>query len=102
MKRFAVVNGRMVATAPYANRTYWNGHDVQAAKVSVVVGPCPPGWWCAPLVGTVRQAVRVDTGQGSPFYLDNEDGSGWWKVTKGKGSPRYPHRSLSSAREVTP
>lgn len=44
-----------------------------------------------------RKAVEVSY-HGAKFYLDNEDGSGWAKVTKGHGSPRWGHSSLSVER----
>ena len=76
-------------------QTYWNGEPVKARKVKVLVGDSPkPTWWCAELAGTTRQAVEVDTGYGKPFYIDNIDGSGWAKVTIGRGAPDIGHRSL--------
>jgi hypothetical protein len=85
---------------PETTTTYWNGEKTPCAKVHVVVADgIPPGWWCAGLEGTVRNAVRVEY-NGSKFYLDNEDRSGWTKVTKGLGSPRYSHSSLPVKEEV--
>lgn len=31
---------------------------------------------------------------GGTIYLDNRDGSGWYKVTEGRGSPRIGHAEL--------
>lgn len=74
--------------------TYWNGEPAPARRVTVVVGPSQrPTWWCAELAGTTRAAVEVTYG-GDVFYLDDEDGSGWHKVTEGHGSPRVSHSSL--------
>jgi hypothetical protein len=74
--------------------TYWNGEPTPARCVRVVVGKAPRStWWCADFEGQEREAVEVVYG-GEPFYLDNEDGSGWAKVTKGRGSPAYRHSSL--------
>lgn len=80
---------------------YWNGERALAVKVRVIVGDAPqfPNYWARSLVGTEREAVRV-TYSGQLFYLDNEDGSGWLKVTEGHGSPRYGHRDLAVRREV--
>lgn len=73
---------------------YWNGEKAIARHVRVRVDKdLPPGWWCAGLEGTIRRAVAVTYG-GETFYLDNEDGSGWLKVTVGRGSPGVGHRSL--------
>jgi hypothetical protein len=82
------------------SRTYWNGEPCQVRIVNVVVGKAPaPTWWCAPLEGTVREAVEV-TQHGQTFFLDNVDESGWIKVTTGRGMPNYPHRSLPSDSKV--
>lgn len=75
--------------------TYWNGEPTPARKVRVrVTEPVATTWWFADLVGTERAAVEVTYG-GDTFLLDDEDGSGWRKVTEGRGGPRWPHRSLS-------
>jgi hypothetical protein len=75
--------------------TYWNGERAQAARVRLRVADAPafPGYWAREHVGTIRRAVRVVYG-GRRFYLDDEDGSGWRKVTTGHGSPGWPSRSL--------
>ena len=87
---------------PAESKTFWNGEPCQARRVRVLVGESErSSWWCARLVGTTREAVEVTYG-GQAFYLDNEDGSGWRKVTNGKGSPQYGHKSLPVARVVEP
>lgn len=74
--------------------TFWNGQPTPARRVRVRVGSAvKPTWWCAPLAGTVRAAVEVTYGD-ERFFLDNEDGGGWRKVTIGRGSPNYGHKSL--------
>ena len=73
--------------------TFWNGEPCKAKRLRVIVGPSPATWWCAELEGAERDAVEVIYGK-QTFYLDNEDGSGWLKVTKGRGSPMYGHKSL--------
>jgi hypothetical protein len=81
-------------------KTYWNGELCKAEKVTVIVGPSPkPTWWCARIAGLQREAVRVEY-EGEKFYLDNEDGSGWHKVTQGMGSPSVAHSSLPVEREL--
>lgn len=75
-------------------KTYWNGEPCKATIVQVIVGKAEkPTYWYADLEGTERQAVRVEQ-EGDVFYLDNQDGSGWMKVTVGMGSPQYGHKSL--------
>lgn len=77
--------------------TYWNGEPTPCRIVRVIVGESPvPTWWCAKLAGTEREAVEVTYGR-ERFYLDNEGGIGWAKVTLGRGSPQYGHSSLPVA-----
>lgn len=86
--------------------TFWNYEPASCRKVRVIVGPAPKStWWCAGLEGTEREAVEV-TIDGERFYLDNEAfegdglvrghraGTGWDKVTKGRGGPDWGHSSL--------
>lgn len=80
--------------------TYWNGERCKAVKCIVVVGKSDkPKAWYADLVGTQRAAVEVVYGK-QTFYLDNEDGSGWRKVTTGKGMPGWGHDNLTVERVV--
>ena len=80
-------------------QTYWNGEPAECKRVTVIVGHAPAEMWCAGLAGTRRKAVRVEA-EREPFYLDDEDGSGWRKVTEGRGSHRWPHNSLVVEHEV--
>lgn len=80
--------------------TYWNGEPCKARRVIVIVAEAEkPTFWYAHLAGQERQAVEV-TYADQTFYLDNAADQGWAKVTSGKGSPRYGHRSLSIDRVV--
>jgi hypothetical protein len=80
--------------------TFWNGEPCIAERVEVIVGPSPvPTSWCATLEGKRRKAVEVIYG-GQTFFLDDEDGSGWHKVTEGHGSPRVGHRGLPDSSIV--
>jgi hypothetical protein len=49
--------------------------------------------------GTERSAVEVNY-RNQTFYLDNENGSAWLKVTRGGGGPEWGHRSLPDDSEV--
>jgi len=84
-------------------RTCWNYEPCEATRVRVIVGPCEVStYWHNGLEGTEREAVKVWSDrypEQEPFYIDNEDGSGWRKVTNG-GGPDMPHRSLPVEREV--
>lgn len=49
--------------------------------------------------GTERGAVEVNY-YDQTFYLDNENGSAWRKVTLGGGGPEWGHSSLPDDSEV--
>jgi len=83
-------------------QTFWNGEPAKARKVWVVVADNGvfPHYWARALVGQEVEAVEVVYG-GETFYLYDEDNSGWFKVTRGKGSPGWGSKSLivSNVRE---
>lgn len=103
---YEIRNGKVVPKPYNPNNGFWNYEPCRVEKVRVIVGPAPSGWWCHGLTGTERNAVRVDY-QGEKFYLDNdahddhEAGAAWLKVTLGRGSPKYGHRSLPVERELS-
>jgi hypothetical protein len=77
-------------------QTFWNGELTPCKKVSIVVGKAPvPTWWFHGLEGTVRKAVEIQYKKEAPFYIDDEDGVGWLKVTLGRGGPDWGHSSLA-------
>jgi hypothetical protein len=81
-------------------KTYWNGESANCHRVVVRVGTVEqPTWWCAGMEGTERSAVEVNY-RNQTFYLDNENGSAWLKVTRGGGGPEWGHRSLPDDSEV--
>lgn len=83
------------------SEAFWNGERCEAHKCLVIVAKAKkPTYWYAGLAGTTRRAVRVVYGPHT-FYLDDEDGSGWGKVTAGRGSSTVGHCSLDIEREVT-
>lgn len=93
---------RPTRTLP-VDQAYWNGLPTAAERGTAVVAPAPefPQYWAARegIVGDRIPVVRVDLDGvnygGGIDYLDDRDGSGWAKVTRGMGSPRYGHRSLA-------
>lgn len=98
--RFAIERCCDTYATDGAELTYWNGEPTPARILRVIVGPSPvETWWCAGLEGSEREAVEVTYG-GEKFFLDNEDGSGWAKVTRGHGSPQWGHSSLPVAKVV--
>ena len=86
--------------------TFWNGEPADCRRVLVVIADAPefPLYWARALIGSVRHAVEVSNANQAgkqPFYLDNEDGSGWAKVRHGHGSPRWGHRGLAISKVLT-
>ncbi|MEV0477515.1 hypothetical protein [Streptomyces prunicolor] len=75
--------------------TEWNGEPCTARRITAVVADngAFPMYWARHLVGTRRAIVEVTYG-GATFYLDDEDGSGWNKVTHG-GSPHWTHNNIT-------
>ncbi|MFF7901208.1 hypothetical protein ACFZCV_20785 [Streptomyces sp. NPDC007920] len=80
--------------------TRWNGEPCKARRITAVVTDDArfPLYCARDLVGTRRSVVEVEYG-GETFYLDDEDGSGWNKVTHG-GSPRWAHSSITIAPDT--
>lgn len=98
LRRTARSKGKVPLFVPSARvsreKTYWNGEPAQCRRVVVRVGVVEtPTWWCAGLEGAERKAVEV-VYSGQTFYLDDENGSAWLKVTKGYGGPEWGHKSL--------
>lgn len=90
----------LTAKAARQPPTYWNGEPTPCRRLVVRVGTVPKStWWCAGLEGTEREAVEVSYGR-EVFYLDNENGSAWAKVTLGYGGPEWGHKSLPDDSRV--
>lgn len=79
---------------------------VNARMTRVIVAtPKDPTHWSVEFAGQERLAIactlRVDTlGINEIFWFDNEDGQTLWKLTLGRGNPKYGLRQLGIAREV--
>lgn len=84
---------------PGDSSTFWNGKPCRARRCIVVVDkPHQSTFWYADLEGTERPAIEISKANPAvtqPFYIDDEYGLGWYKVTLGKGSPGIGHRSLN-------
>ncbi len=76
-------------------KTYWNGEEADCRKVTAVMADNSkfPLFWGKHLVGKTVKAVEVNY-CGSTFYLFDDDGEGWWKVTERKGSPSASHSGM--------
>ena len=88
---------------PAFEATYWNGQPTLAYRGTAIVADNPafPQYWAreANIIGQ-RIAVVCVVLEGVNYgggitYLDNRDGSGWYKVTKGYGSPRVGHANVT-------
>lgn len=82
--------------------TYWNGEPCKARKISAIVTDDVsfPLYWARreDLVGERIDLVEVEYST-ETFYLDDRDGHGWYKVTRGRGSPRFGHREVTINHE---
>lgn len=80
-----------------AEKTFWNFEPCKATRGTGVMVDSPefPQFWGRRegLVGKRLPVVKVEYGD-QVFYLDDRDGSGWFKVTVGRGGPGYRHGSL--------
>lgn len=82
------------------SKTYWNGEPCKARRVLITVGDCPfPRGWYKHLIGTEMRAVEVTYGNDT-FYLADQDGNGWHKVTVEHGGPHYGHHSVTAAKVI--
>lgn len=94
--------------------TFWNSEPTPARRVRVIVADDAnfPRYWARVegLIGKEVAAVEV-TYYSKVFYLYDEPvcerpdcgcglGPGWQKVTNGRGSPQYGHKSLTIERVV--
>ena len=78
----------------------WNGEKCKARRVLIVVGEADkPTYWFAGIVGKTIRAVEVSYG-GEVFYLADEDGNGWHKVTVERGGPHWGHKSVPCAELI--
>lgn len=82
--------------------TFWNGMLFPAAKGTAVIADAPefPQYWAKKegLIGLIIPVVQVvlgDNAEDETWYMDNRDGSAWFKVTAGHGSPRYAHKNVA-------
>jgi hypothetical protein len=76
-------------------RTYWNGLPCPAVRGKGVVAHNLRNSkaWYDDLVGMTQRLVRVYAPGGVRHIWDG-DGSGWYKVTEGRGSPNVGHTDI--------
>lgn len=82
----------------------WSGYKCKARRVIIEVGEARlPTFWYAPFVGQEMRAVEITTTHPFPeetFYIADEDGNGWHKVTVEGGGPHWGHLSVNAARVI--
>ena len=74
---------------------YWNGEKAlfQACIVRLLQDDEKPLWWQNAYVGQEIQAIEISY-SGSTWRISNMNGTGYYKVTEGQGSPQCGHASL--------
>jgi hypothetical protein len=78
----------------------WNGESCEARRVLIRVGDCPfPQGWYKELVGTEMRAVEITYG-GEVFFIADENGNGWHKVTVEGGGPHWSHKSVTCSEFI--
>lgn len=79
---------------------FWNGEPAKFRGVIYeVVEPDIKTWWFAQFVGKRRQGIEIEYGN-QTWIIDNKHGDGFYKVTKGLGSPRVGHKSTGGATSL--
>lgn len=76
---------------------FWNGENTATFTACIVkpkLNAEKPMYWHNVFAGQERQAIEITYG-GETWVIDNENGDGYVKVTKGMGSPSYGHKSYS-------
>lgn len=76
---------------------YWNGEKAEIKGVTYEVTEAKEGklWWQNQFIGERRQGIEI-TYEGETWIIDNEHGDGFFKCTRGMGSPRCSHKSISN------
>lgn len=97
--RWPALEKDLDAVESMAQDAFWNGLPTKAVRgTGIVAESAAPLFWGSDLVGTRIEVVLVNLEGvnygGGAMLMDNRDGSAWYKVTEGKGSPRLGHRNL--------
>jgi Fe-S cluster assembly scaffold protein SufB len=81
---------------------YWNGQPTaqfEGVTYEVTHIERTPLHWQNSLVGTRRQGLRIEY-EGHTWYIDNENGEGFYKLTEGKGMWTSGHKSVENPVNV--
>lgn len=83
----------------FTKNGYWNGEPkatFTACNVRLIPDPAHPLWWHNAFPDKEIQAIEITYDAGKPWLIANDDGTGYYKVTAGMGSPQCGHKSLST------
>lgn len=89
-----------IAKSQETPNAFWNGAPTRATRGSAIVtdNGTFPEYWAKELVGERIPVVRVVldgvNAGGGVMFLDDRDGTGWYKVTEAFGGSNYPHRNV--------
>jgi hypothetical protein len=86
----------------FTEKGYWNGEPSATFTACIVKlngDAAHPLWWHNAFAGTERQAIEITYG-GETWCIENQNGTGFYKVTTGMGSPGCGHFSLSGHEVV--
>lgn len=74
---------------------YWNGEHATFKGITYEVIESKTGklHWQNQFIGKRRQGIEISY-KNRKFIIDNENGDGYFKVTRGLGSPRCGHKSI--------
>lgn len=74
---------------------FWNGEPAEITGIiyTVTKSEITPLHWQNSCVGEKRQGIKIFH-KGASFMIDNEDGQGYLKVTEGRGSFTYGHKTV--------
>lgn len=98
-----LVAGARLSPGHVINSAQWNGKPCRARTVLIELADCPQyqNYWARAIVGQECNAVEVTVGD-HVFYMDNQDGTGYAKITAGCGMWIFPHREVRPARIIQP
>lgn len=81
----------------------WNGEPCMFAVLIVIVGHFEEKdlhfHWYKPFVGQMRQVLEIQYNN-RVFYIDNYDGTGFYKVVSGMGGEEYFHRNIKPTKII--
>jgi hypothetical protein len=83
------------------NTGFWNEEPITYKVYSYTVTKVEnkPHHWQNMVIGMKRQALLVDY-HCARFYLDNQHGDAYLKLTVGRGTPMYSHLSVENPAEL--